>query len=56
MKRLEVLRGHLAPGADQGDRAAEGLSAAPTAALQQDGGYSVVLPETLAGNKWVVRR
>lgn len=52
-KRIQVLAGHLAVAADG---PSERLAAQHTAANQAEQQYSVVLPETLSGNRWVVRR
>jgi hypothetical protein len=53
-RRVQVLAGQLGPPSESGD----GLALEPTAARQTAGedGYSVVLPETLTSNNWVVRR
>jgi hypothetical protein len=50
-RRLQVLAGQMAA-LDVGSQ--EAVVAEPAAALQD--GYSVILPETLTGNNWVVRR
>ncbi len=51
-KRLAVLRGHL--GAVEGPDTS--LDRASCSAVDEDQQLSVVLPETLLGNRWVVRR
>lgn len=51
-KRLTVLRGHLGP-VEGPDTSLDRTCCSATDGEQQ---LSVVLPETLLGNRWVVRR
>lgn len=58
-RRLEVLRGQLQPSGEGGPLAAHpaaGVDQCPDDCACSQDGYSVVLPETLTGNQWVVRR
>ena len=56
-ERLKVLQGHLHPAPARGEEAAcRSVQHTAGAAGSDEPSYSVILPESLASNRWVVRR